>query len=391
MSFSLGFHYHIPAIQDGIHIRLSGSLGVFIDSLANECSQVVCFLHTPRPAERQWMDYQIQSSNVKLVSIGPHRSIPKRVILASQHTAPIVKHLNQIDALLIRGPSPLLPQMAQAAASVPLVFLLVGDYLAGIDALPQPGWRKELIRLWTTWNYNGQLKAAQKGLTFVNSHKLYRELTGKVPHLAEIRTTTLSQSDFYERSNTCQERPLRLLYTGRLDRTKGLFEIVKALAYLVKRGEDVIFEFAGWPEHGDTILSEIHVLAEELGIAERLHYRGYKPLGHELFECYRQADLYVIASNGSEGFPRTIWEAMASSLPVIATRVGGIPEFIEGAALLIPPSDPVTLADAVQQLIHNPSLRQQLIKNGLFLARQNTLQIQARKMIAEINKWLLEN
>ncbi len=47
----------------------------------------------------------------------------------------------------------------------------------------------------------------------------------------------------------------------------------------------------------------------------------------------KKADIYVIASRSSEGFPRTIWEAMAHCLPVVATKVGSIPAFIEGAAV----------------------------------------------------------
>jgi glycosyltransferase involved in cell wall biosynthesis len=386
----LGFHYHIPAIEKHGKIYLPGYLGVFIDSLAQECAQVVCFLHTPRPAERQRMDYEIRSSNVCLVSIGARRSVPLRTLFAFLHTRPISDWRGKLDAFLIRGPSPLLPQIARAAAPVPVVLLLVGDYLAGVDNLPQPGWRKELIRLWSTWNNRGQLQAARRGLTFVNSHKLYRDLEGQVARLVEIHTTTLSQADFYERSETGLSHPLRILYTGRLDRAKGLFEMVQAVALLTRRGEEVVLELAGWPEPGDTILAELQSLARELGVDERLHYLGFKPLGPELFACYRQADLYVIAiaSKSSEGFPRTIWEAMANSLPVIATQVGSIPDFIEGAALLIPPADPAALAEAIQRLAGDPALYRELAMRGLVLARQNTLESQAHKMVLEIDKWL---
>ena len=112
----------------------------------------------------------------------------------------------QLDALLIRGPSPLLPAMAHAAGNTPIALLLVGDSLAGIDDLPQPRWRKEAIRTWWYWNYRQQLAVAHKALTFVNSHKLYEQLQPDVPHLVETRTTTLSADDFYEREDTCQQQ-----------------------------------------------------------------------------------------------------------------------------------------------------------------------------------------
>ena len=143
---------------------------------------------------------------------------------------------------------------------------------------------------------------------------------------------TLQATDFYERADTCQKRPIHLLYTGRMDRGKGLADMTAALGMLVEQGYDACLDLVGWPEAGDPILAEIKAEAERMGIAERVTDHGFKPLGEELFAFYKNADIYVIASRSSfEGFPRTIWEAMAHSLPVAATRVGSIPAFIEGA------------------------------------------------------------
>src|SRR5690606_7159822 len=123
----------------------------------------------------------------------------------------------QLDVFLIRGPSPLLPFMARAVGGLPTALLLVGDYLAGIDDLPQPRWRKEAIRLWSLWNAYQQKRIARNSLTFVNSRKLYKELQQEIPNLVETRTTTLDDSSFFVRSDTCVSPPYRLLYTGRMD------------------------------------------------------------------------------------------------------------------------------------------------------------------------------
>ena len=193
-----------------------------------------------------------------------------------------------------------------------------------MDDLPQPRWRKEAIRLWARWNKWGQMRAARNSLTFVNSRVLYDEMKHTLPNLYETRTTTLTEDDFFIRSDTCQSRPYRLLYVGRMDRTKGLLQIVEALALLVEHGEDVVLDLVGWPEHNDPVLNELEGLARTKHVDRRVHYLGGKSLGPELFNCYKQADIFVIASL-FEGFPRTIWEAMAHSLPVVATRVGSIP------------------------------------------------------------------
>lgn len=387
----LGFHYHVPAeVCDG-SIWLPGYLGRFIDSLAMRVERLDLFLHEPRSAEKDTLDYAVQSQNARLFSLGPRTSVPDRLLHAGQITEPLRKQRGELDALLIRGPSPLLPAMACAAGSLPTALLLVGDYLAGIDDQLQPFWRKGLIRLWASWNTGQQLAVAKRGLTFVNSHKLYDSLKGRLPNLVEVRTTTLGADDFYQRLDTCQAEPYHILYTGRMDRAKGLFEMLDMVKILSDHGENVILELVGWSNPGDTIIDELHVQAGKLGVADRIQYLGFKSLGPELFHCYQNADVYVLASKSSEGFPRTIWEAMAHSLPVVATRVGSIPDFIEGAAELINPNSTADLAAAVSRLIHQPDLRRAYIEKGWQLARSNTLEAQAEKLITDLRGWLAKD
>lgn len=378
----LGFYYHVPALKREGRIYVPGYLGVFLDALARECEQVVAFLHAPCPGEESFLDYPIRAENLIWAELKQRTRAPWRMLFSFRFTRLLQEWKPRLDGMLIRGPSPLLPAMAQTAHPLPVALLLVGDYLAGVDDLPQPGWRKELIRLWAKWYGGLQLKVAQSSLTFVNSAKLFRELQPHVPHLKEVRTTTLTQADFYLREDTCQSPPYHLLYTGRMDRAKGLFEMVEALSLLVERGEDVILDLVGWPQPGDRVVEEILSLANERGVGSRVRYHGYQPLGPALFEFYKKADLYLIASKSSfEGFPRTIWEAMAHSLPVIATRVGSIPDFIEGKAVLIPPKSVEDIVYAVGYIIRDSEERRRMIREGLLLARANTLEAQTMNLV----------
>ena len=391
MAFSslyLGFHYHIPAYQNRAgEICMPGYLGRFVDSLAEQCVGVVCFQHSPLSQEVAFMDYAIQSPKVTWVDLGPHVSLPKRLMRLPHVVQSVRTWRNRLDALLIRGPSPLLPAVARAAGRVPLALLLVGDYVAGVDDLPQPRWRKELIRLWSLWNKHQQTQIAKRSLTFVNSRGLYDELQPIVPNLLETRTTTLSEADFFEREDTCICPPYHLLYTGRMDRAKGLFEMIEALSIVVRQGEEVVLDLVGWPEKGDNVLDEIQAVARERKVADRVVYHGFKSVGPELFAHYRNADIYVVASQASEGFPRTIWEAMAHSLPVVATRVGSIPHFLQGAAELVAPRNADELASSISRLLNTSPLRRRLIRRGLTLARQNTLEIHTRRMVEQIRQW----
>jgi len=104
---------------------------------------------------------------------------------------------------------------------------------------------------------------------------------------------------------------------------------------------------------------------------------------------YRMADVYVIASKSDfEGFPRTIWEAMAHSLPVVATSVGSIPQFVDAVAELVPPNDTGALAAAIRGIIHSAGKRMEMIRRGRTLASEMTLETQVGGMVREMEKWI---
>jgi glycosyltransferase involved in cell wall biosynthesis len=385
----LGFHYHVPAISVDGQIRMPAYQGRFVDALGDYCSEVVCFLHSPLPQERPQMDYSLRAGNVRLVDLGPHSSVPRRLLSVHKYVRILRSQQAGLDALLLRGPSPLLPALADAARPVPTALLLVGDAVAGVGDSRQPFWRREPIRLLWQWNRRRQDQVAKRSLTFVNSRKLFREMQSTTPNLVETRTTTLTRADFFDREDTCTRAPYRLLYTGRMTRGKGLIEMVEALATLVQEGNDVILDLVGWPEKGDDVLDEMKQIAGRLQVTERVKFHGPKPAGPELYAHYRTADVYVIASMSDfEGFPRTIWEAMAHSLPVVATRVGSIPDFVQDTALIVEPNSTRELADALRDVLRNPARRRGMIKRGRELAGGVTLEDQVSNMVRSIEHWV---
>lgn len=389
----LGFHYHIPAEQRNDGIYMPGYLSRFIDSLANQCEEVVCYLHSPRPSQVELLDSVIMQSNVKLISIGQHCAAWKRSLWPGRFVKALHRELDRPDALLVRGPSPLLPGFCSEARrlEIPTALLLVGSYVDGVDDLPQPRWRKELIRLYGHLNQWQQDRAAKRGLMFVNSRKLYDRYSDLVSDLVETRTTTLSEQDFFERDDTCQGGQIRLLYAGRFSRGKGLLVMVEAVAKMVAAGHDVILDLVGWPEPGDSVIDDVMALAERHKIRERIINHGRKTVGEELFGYYKQADVFVLASQSDfEGFPRTIWEAMAHSLPVVATSVGSIAQFVGDAAEIVQPGSVESLAAGIERLLDSSERRRALIRNGLVLARGNTLEARAEELLQALNSWLGE-
>ena len=111
----------------------------------------------------------------------------------------------------------------------------------------------------------------------------------------------------------------------------------------------------------------IEALAESLGIRDIVHLAGERtqpPNLHGLF------DVSVLCST-SEAFPNSVLEAMAAARPVVATDVGGTPDAVRQGTtgLLVPPSDPSRLADAILRLYNEPAQRSKLGAAGCVAAR----------------------
>lgn len=99
-------------------------------------------------------------------------------------------------------------------------------------------------------------------------------------------------------------------------------------------------------------------LATELGMQRALHLLGHRA---DVEVCLHAMDLFVLPSL-NEGMGRALVEAMAAGLPVIATKVGGVPALIDHdrTGLLVPPADSAALADAVRFLLRHPEEAERL-------------------------------
>jgi glycosyltransferase involved in cell wall biosynthesis len=196
--------------------------------------------------------------------------------------------------------------------------MVVGDYKEGANQFKVNNIRDFVITKYLKHNDYLFRKQIAKTHTLVNSSQLYKSYSKFAKKLTQIRTTTLSKDDFFLREDTCTNNSINLLYTGRIDKAKGLFELINA-AEVLTRTHSIHLNIVGWEINpGNKLENELLQIIHSKGIANAVTFHGKKSLGVELNNMYRMADIYVIPSY-FEGFPRTIWEAMANSLPVIAT------------------------------------------------------------------------
>jgi glycosyltransferase involved in cell wall biosynthesis len=153
--------------------------------------------------------------------------------------------------------------------------------------------------------------------------------------------------------------PLRLLFVGRYGERKGCPELIAALARARASGTDAELRFVGQEEYA----GEEGVLrrgVDEHHLHGAVEFAGVKD-GPELASCYAEAQALCLPSR-REGVPLVLLEAMAFGLPVIATPVGGIGDYVTDGenGLLVPPGDVEALAASIEKLASDPALRRRL-------------------------------
>ncbi len=139
-----------------------------------------------------------------------------------------------------------------------------------------------------------------------------------------------------------------VLFLGRLRLEKGLDDLLCAARLLKTVSPHVTWHLAG---DGDLQAVQERISDGSLGDVVRL--RGWLD-GQEKRTALAQADLLVLASH-AEGQPMAVLEAMAWGIPVVASKVGDVPQLLAcGAGLVIPVGDPHALAQAVQSVLASP-------------------------------------
>jgi len=176
--------------------------------------------------------------------------------------------------------------------------------------------------------------------------------------------------------------PLRILYVGRLVPEKGVQLLLEAVAFVSKEMSCEL-----WIAGSGPFEEELRTKANELEIAELMHWKGWVPWGEKLFELMRETDVLVMPTLPLiEGVGMVHFEAMSQSLPVIASRVDGIPEIVKDgvSGVLVEPGNPFAIAQAIRQIATDTKLRKKLVTEGLRVAKDNTVEIQTGRVIETI-------
>lgn len=172
-----------------------------------------------------------------------------------------------------------------------------------------------------------------------------------------------------------REGPWKLLFVGRVERPKGVDELIEACAQLAERGLDFHLDIVGGaPGSAAGVGGEIDRLrqkAEGCGLGARVKFHGMVSDRERLTAFYRAADLFVFPTRW-EGFARVLYEAMANGLPVVTTFVGGIPAVVRDGenGVRIEVRDPADIATKVSALLADLPLRVRLAAEGAKTVRE---------------------
>ena len=163
---------------------------------------------------------------------------------------------------------------------------------------------------------------------------------------------------------------------GRLTPVKGHIHLLEAAVRILATRPDTTFVFLGEGELKMRLLEQ----AEALGVANKVRFPGWRPDVAAVMSVF---DVFVLPSL-NEGMGRVLIEAMALSMPIVASRIGGIKDLVTngGNGMLVPPGDAAAIASAVLALLGNDQKRLAMGSEGRRMAGNYSAQRMVKKIEA---------
>jgi len=389
----LGIVYHMPfwRAPDGTLCELEGSFARYVDSLAPYFDEIS--LCVPVLGQPSGEGTAIRSRNVTLAPLpafdGPVQFYPRLASVLPR----LLRWGRRIDLLHCRVPSPA-AVFAFAIARLfqrPAFVLVVGDLRALLPSMPYRGIKRGLWRVYTGFEERNVQWMADHALTFANGRALAAKHSRAGRPVIETTTTTIGDRDVASRPDTCTRPRVRALTVSRIDPRKGLLVLPHVVRLLVDAGIDLTLDIVG-PTVGRPGQDERAAILEDAGkrgVGDRVSLSGAVPLDR-LLPMYAGYDLFVLPTLPGEGIPRVLLEAMSAGLPIVTTRVAGIPGLVthEANGLLVEQPTAAAVAGEMARIVGDASLRQGLIARGYATARTFTLEAQAARMMEQVSSGL---
>jgi glycosyltransferase involved in cell wall biosynthesis len=355
-----GGNRYMIDLLNGLHgdfdevLMAANAGGVFAEDLARASSTVkllrASFLTRPLVAHK----------------IGAWPRILQKLLLAALVPAePLLFLFNVLSlrALLARArPAMVVVCNGGYPASQACLAMLVAARMAGLHAamsiVSTPSPRRRSVAAWDalldrlSWRNSGRIIVNAEAISLA-----LQTLRGMPPGRADVLHNGLE--DTPPAAPARRVGRLQLGCVARLDRLKGVLDLLEAYSSLAGTFPQLDLVLAG---EGD-FSQQMRLRTRELGLQDRVHFLGHYT--GDIATLLASFDIYAFPSLW-EGFPYSILEAMRAGCPIVATRVGGIPEAIRDRSngLLVGPGEPQALAAAIAELARDAELRQTLGENA---------------------------
>jgi len=264
----------------------------------------------------------------------------------------IYKNRSEIDLLLCYNMSNgLIGALAKCLFHVPMILFIQGEE----EYAPEGAWRNRIY---------GPIALSFSDSIFVQTEKMRKDLLQELSHRRIFAPVRSAKSRIHVMPNGVEIRGRRnfegekLVYVGRLTKKKGVEYLILAMRSV--KDIDLLIVGDG-PDRGRL---------EKMANGLRVKFMGMiSP--ENIYDYLREAKVLILPSL-YEGLPNVILEAMSMGVPVIATRVGGVPDVIKDreTGLLVEPGRVEELAISIKKLIEDDNLRRKMSKNCLKEAKK---------------------
>lgn len=202
---------------------------------------------------------------------------------------------------------------------------------------------------------------------------VYGQWPGQRSHVVPFFTASLTAEQLERGARAGRaarpHAPLRVLFTGRLSQSKNVDVLLRAVAQVHAQGHRVTCSVVGeGPER-----SALESLAGRLGLGSLVEFAGGVDAGRVL-GYLETADVLVLASE-TEGWPKSIAEAMAFGLVCVGSNRGLVPQMLgEGRGIVVPPRDVPALASVLANLSRSPNDYLEMRRKATAWARQFSIE-----------------
>jgi glycosyltransferase involved in cell wall biosynthesis len=170
-----------------------------------------------------------------------------------------------------------------------------------------------------------------------------------------------------------------IISVSNLNPAKGISYLIRA----IRRMKDVMLIVIG----EGTERRKLEALSHELGLDKRVFFLGWIDHGPRFWNYLLEATVFVLPST-SEGTPRALIEAMACGLPVIATKVGGIPEVVTDGVngFLVPSRNEEQLATAIKRVLKDDNFRKNVSATNRNAAKRYSMELIGQELFNYLRK-----